>query len=181
MSDVEVAALRQVQLDQAAKLSWAPAIGNGTTILALTNLISNVEHPDLAFEALRWPISCFAFGAVLGIGACWGFSLDLRAREAELRIRAWISSAEEVRGRNRDDERGRTEGGLAEAKVLHADTKTMLNQTGKLSGWTNLLSLVALAVGYTVLMQGHHMGSIKLEPVSHSQPPITAPPAPAPR
>lgn len=50
-----------------AKLWWAAPVANAAGILALLQLIGNVDQPDYALHSLRIPMTILAVGAVLGL------------------------------------------------------------------------------------------------------------------
>lgn len=60
-------------------LAWAPAIANGSALIALTGLIGNIDDPDAGLKALTPTISLFGFGLVFSL-----FSASAASRQIAL-------------------------------------------------------------------------------------------------
>jgi hypothetical protein len=161
------------------RLIWAPTIGNAAAMIALAQIIGNVQSPDTALDALTGPLSIYGTGLLLGLGTIQLYSNamlrltalprdidELQAETLELKrlsadLAASSSPDQEVfsdvheRAANANDELAR------QRKV--AD---FVNLVGNLVPWLNGASVAAVALGTLLLLIGHQQGSIVLERAS---------------
>lgn len=175
---------------QAAELDsvWqiAPAAANGAAMLALLNLVGNVDDPDAAVVALRWVFLLTGLGLVAGLAGLlsarrqrfhehrlWKVMQGLDAAAGEI-----VEMGQEVRATTPDRARLRTMLDVASERVasLRVGMNTHYDRALRERRYAELCrqaSILLLTAAFMTGWAGHLMGR-RLQP---PPPPIAAQPA----
>jgi hypothetical protein len=169
--------LERMAVQNEDKLSWAPAVANGTAIIALANLIGKVADPDAAFEAIQWPVAIFGVGLVAGMLGLhfrthfysWSSSQNMKVDALSKLI---ASNVAQVREKIKSYSLGGDRPKLGPSDELEAIQQALkefrksfetARRRYRVAELSNIISMCAVAVGLAFLLIGHWTGAIRLD------------------
>lgn len=181
LSQEEVNRYHELASQTESRIYWAPAIANGSAILALAGIVGNVSSPDTALSALTGPLAIFSTGLALGIISialsAEAYSVVANTQKAQNQIKAdlvdlfrdFFAAMDGLTAENAAVKVEEAKPLTAAAKSIQERQQELSNRLSQTRFQVNLLqyfnraALVSVAVGFLYLLVGHGVGWIKLE------------------
>lgn len=164
-------------LSAKAQLEWAPSFANAAAVLALAGIVGNVPNPDTALAALTPSLSLFGIGLLLG---CVALHVSLAVARSITRMSTHADSLELMAEVGRKIQTFESQGWPEDTKVTRklrsqfADVQKTVEAMGvelqvitRLQNWPPRLNIAALTccgLGFCILLIGHSLGMLWLEP-----------------